>query len=222
MTHKNAKKQITTTICKDTVFTLLSTLEVDHAVTLLLKEKLLTSIIYLRDKNCPRLKSRLLAYVALYIGVFFTIVNSSAAYSQSEFVPELQPSPAYQPSEVVGIQMRALANNDKPFSNAGIEITFRFASPKNKLSTGPIERFTGLFNHPAYRAMINHSSLEVGKAEVRQNRARVPVKIETDDGRNLIFLFELSLQNTEPYLNCWMTDAVTPVDISNSDKPVVL
>jgi len=152
----------------------------------------------------------------------FALTFSISSYSQSDFVPELQPSPAYQPAEVVGIQMRALANNDQPFSNAGIELTFRFASPRNKQSTGPIERFTGLFGHPTYRAMLNHSNLEIGEAEIRENRARVPVRIQAIDGKKLIYLFELSLQDSAPYLNCWMTDGVTPVSITNSESPVVL
>ncbi len=180
----------------------------------------MNTIVDFCHKNYVRLKGK--SVTVLYLAAIFALANSNIGYSQNEFVPELQPSPAYQPEEVVGIQMRALANNDKPFSNAGIEITFRFASPKNKQSTGPIERFTGLFSHPAYRSMLNHSKLEIGEAEIRDNQARVPVKIETNDGKSLIYLFELSQQSAAPYLNCWMTDGVTPIDISNSDTPVVL
>ena len=149
-------------------------------------------------------------------------VAITPAHGQSDFVPELQPNPEYLPDEVVGIQMRALGNNDKPFVDAGIEVTFRFASPRNKVSTGPIERFTNLFDSPAYRSMINHTALEVGEAEIRNDQARVPVTIESNDGKRIVYLFSLSLQSEEPYLNCWMTDSVTPVKISDSDSPVIM
>ena len=40
---------------------------------------------------------------------------------------DLIPQPKFTPDLVVGIQLDALANNDKPYQDAGIEIAFRFA-----------------------------------------------------------------------------------------------
>ena len=39
----------------------------------------------------------------------------------------LTPQPKFTPEKVVRIQLDALANNDKPYQDAGIEIAFRFA-----------------------------------------------------------------------------------------------
>ena len=47
-----------------------------------------------------------------------------------------RPSSALQPGDVVEIVIDALANNDYPFPDAGIETTFNFASPANKAQTG--------------------------------------------------------------------------------------
>ncbi|MBX2869594.1 MAG: hypothetical protein KTR18_13005 [Acidiferrobacterales bacterium] len=154
--------------------------------------------------------------------IFSLSATIGKANADTNFVPELQPNPEYLPDEVVGIQMRALGNNDKPFADAGIEVTFRFASPRNKVSTGPLERFTNLFDSPAYRSMLNHATLEVGEAEIRNDQARVPVTIESNDGRRIVYLFALSLQSEEPYLNCWMTDSVVPLEITDSDNPVIM
>ncbi|MGB5708723.1 MAG: DUF4864 domain-containing protein [Arenicellales bacterium] len=139
-----------------------------------------------------------------------------------QFLPEIQPNPEYLPDEVVGIQMRALGKNDQPFDDAGIELTFRFASPSNKTSTGPLSRFTNLFSNPAYKPMLNHTLLEVGQAEIRENQARVPVMIETPDGSRMVYLFMLSLQAQEPYMDCWMTDSVNAVKIAPKDEPTLM
>ena len=142
--------------------------------------------------------------------------------SADEFLPEIQPTPEYLPDEVVGIQMRALANNDRPFEDAGIELTFRFASPSNKANTGPLPRFTNLFSNPAYQPMLNHTMLEIGEAEIRQDRAKVPVMIEAKNGTKMVYLFMLSRQTESPYEDCWMTDSVTPIKIKSTDTPTVM
>ncbi len=50
--------------------------------------------------------------------------------------------------DVVRIVINALASNDKLFADAGIATTFAFASPANKVNTGPLDKmiktmFTG-------------------------------------------------------------------------------
>ena len=59
-----------------------------------------------------------------------------------------QPEVGLEPQDVVRIVINALANNDKPFADAGIATTFAFASPANKVNTGPLERFTRMVKSP--------------------------------------------------------------------------
>ena len=40
--------------------------------------------------------------------------------------------------------------------NKGIEITFRFASPENKVHTGPLSHFIMLVKSPIYHHLLNH------------------------------------------------------------------
>ncbi len=154
------------------------------------------------------------------MAMFFLITMHGAIADR--FLPEIQPTPEYLPGEVVGIQMRALGKNDQPFDDAGIELTFRFASPSNKASTGPLSRFTNLFSNPAYKPMLNHTLLEIGQAEIRENQARVPVMIETPDGSRMVYLFMLSRQSQEPYVDCWMTDSVNAVKIAPTDESTLM
>ena len=61
-----------------------------------------------------------------------------------------RPHPDLSPVEVVGIQIDALIKNDDPHEDAGVETAFRFASPGNKVNTGPLSRFIQLAHSPAY------------------------------------------------------------------------
>ena len=147
------------------------------------------------------------------IGSCVCLWLSVAAAHAQDMLPEIAPSPEYAPDEVVGIQMRALGSNDSPRENAGIEITFRFASPSNRKVTGPLERFEGLFLNPAYSPMLNHSRLEVGPATLTDGIATVPVLVVDRSGKSVGYMFSLSQQHDPPYEDCWMTDSVIPIHI---------
>ena len=160
--------------------------------------------------------------VTYIIAALFLHLPWTHAHADASFVPELQPSPDYLPAEVVGIQMRALASNDQPFDDAGIALTFRFASPSNKVNTGPIEKFTTLFDIPSYRPMLNHSDLEIGDANLQFDKAYVPVTISSPDGTRIGYMFILGKQTAEPFVDCWMTESVIPVELDNEGRPVVM
>ncbi len=155
----------------------------------------------------------------ILISIFAPILlsaNVMAAQGDIGASPELQPDPEFSPEEVVRIQTEALGNNDQPYPDAGIKITFRFASPQNKLSTGPLPRFVGIVRSPAYALMINHADAEFGPAYVEGNVAQVPVLITTPDGEQAGYVFRLLRQLEAPYEQCWMTDGVVPMPLKNS------
>ncbi len=123
------------------------------------------------------------------------------------------------PADVVTIQMQALGNNDEPFDGAGIEITFRFASPTNRSVTGPLDRFSTLFDGPAYGPMLNHNLLEIGIADVSGDQARVPVFIESPDGTRLAYVFLLGRQPEDSECGrCWLTDSVFLIGATVPDR----
>ena len=151
--------------------------------------------------------------------LFASVIVTGGAFAAQNYEsasPELQPDPIYAPEEVVRIQIDALGKNDEPYEDAGIEITFRFASPQNKLTTGPLPHFVGIVRSPAYVKMINHSHVEFGPVHIEEDMAQVPVLITASDGEKVGYVFRLSRQSKAPYEQCWMTDGVVPIPVKNA------
>ena len=117
----------------------------------------------------------------------------------------LVPAPALSPAEVVRIQLEALRHND--VHNRGIEVAFRFASPANRSNTGPIERFVSMIRNGPYALMLRFREASYGPVESRGLMARQRVTL-ADAGIRTTYWFYLSRQSEEPYVDCWMTDAV--------------
>ena len=121
------------------------------------------------------------------------------------------PNPELLANEIVSLQLMAMQQND--VSNHGIEITYRFASPQNKVQTGPLSRFIMLVKNPAYRPLLNHLDATFLNLKVEGNVAIQEVIITTSKGTRKGFRFLLSLQQGEQFKDCWMTDAVVPFEI---------
>ena len=137
----------------------------------------------------------------------------SIACSQEPVVPNAtEPSPHLTPEQVIAIQLNALKNNDRPSPDHGIGITFNFASPGNKASTGLLPRFIRMVKNPAYRPMLNHRSYSREAIETLGDIARQRVTIVDAGGRRIVYIFVLSKQTEPPYEDCWMTDSVMRAD----------
>ena len=128
-------------------------------------------------------------------------------------LPQTEPDPSLSPQDVVSIQIEALRNNDIPYEDRGIEVTFNFASPANKRMTGPLERFKVMVRSPTYGPMIDHRSAKFEKLVVEGNSARIDVILTSREGVYLGYRFFLSRQRGNRYEGSWMTDAVIPFDI---------
>ena len=127
------------------------------------------------------------------------------------------PSLEYGPGDVVRIVIRALATNDQPFDDAGITTTFGFASPANKVNTGPLSKFKLMVRNPTYGVMIDHLSHEFSEVVQTGRTAYQMVRIRAKDGAEVIFAFRLSQQVEGEFEGMWMTDAVWPV--ASGDLP---
>ena len=121
------------------------------------------------------------------------------------------PNPELKANEIVSLQLMAMQQND--VSNHGIEITFRFASPQNKVQTGPLSNFITLVKSPSYHPLLNHIDATFLNLKVEGNVAIQEVIITTSKGTRKGFRFLLSLQQGEQFKDCWMTDAVIPFEI---------
>jgi len=139
-------------------------------------------------------------------------------------VPELNPKPELSPEEVAQYQVRALQHNDDPHPDAGIERTFRFASPSNKTQTGPLEHFVSIVKSVAYLPLVNNLASSVVGSRIEGDHAKVIIRITPEKGPDLSYLFVLTRQHEGELDNCWMTDSVLPIqqDDSLSDEAITI
>ena len=117
----------------------------------------------------------------------------------------LVPDPALSPDDVIRIQLEALRHNDE--QNRGIAVAFRFASPANRVNTGPLPRFIAMIRGGPYALMLNFRHADYGPVETAANQARQRVTL-TGTRAIVTYWFYLSRQSQAPYEDCWMTDAV--------------
>ena len=130
--------------------------------------------------------------------------------------PARTPSPALSPRDVVEAQLAALRANDEPDTDAGIRTAFRFASPDNKKSTGPIERFVEMVKNPHYAPLLNHRAAHLSETTEKGDLARIKVTVIGADGTEAAFVWVLERVRAPECAACWMTSTVMRVESKNS------
>jgi len=123
-----------------------------------------------------------------------------------------RPSPSLSPEQVVTIQLEALQHNDTPTRDHGIEVSYAFTVPENRLAGGPLDRFADIARGSLYGPMLNHRSVERGPMHVQGDEARQRVTIVSDSGTRITYIFMLSRQHGGEYDGCWMTDGVARIN----------
>lgn len=135
-----------------------------------------------------------------------TCLNAAVTeYQASADLPG--PHADLKPEDVVRIVIDALAHNDTPYVDAGIATTFNFASPANKINTGPLTRFTTMVKS-GYGMMLDHQSSEFSEVVYKDSTAYMIVKLVASNGSEVAYAFRLSQQSEGEYQGMWMTDAV--------------
>jgi hypothetical protein len=134
-----------------------------------------------------------------------SVSTAPAAEEPLHLSERLVPSSELTPEQVVQIQLDALRLNDA--RNRGIEVAFRFASPGNKLQTGPLPRFISMMLAGPYRLMLAYENAAYDPVEVVEDRARQRVTL-IGSGAVVVYEFYLSRQTQGACAGCWLTDAV--------------
>lgn len=129
------------------------------------------------------------------------------------------PDPALTPEEVVVIHMDALQKNDT--RDSGISVAWGFASPRNREHTGPLERFVIMVHNEIYRPLLNCRRYEVRVHFQEKSKAEFFVLLEDKEGLIYSFMVGLSLQDNPPYEDCWMIDAIIPMELPGNRQPKV-
>ena len=141
--------------------------------------------------------------------VFISILSFQVWASYD--IENAYPEPELKPNDVVRLQLLAMQQNDD--SDFGIEVTFRFASPSNKIQTGPLKRFIRLVRNPSYLPLLNHTNATFLELTVEEDFAVQDVIITTSKGERIGYRFRLSIQKGTLYPGCWMTDSVVPFKV---------
>ena len=148
---------------------------------------------------------------AIFVALIILPLAAAQATSHGAF-----PGPEYGPADVVRIQVQALAHNDTPYRNAGIEVAFRFASPANKRVTGPLWRFIQMLYNPTYRPFLDHQAAHFGHVDIQGAEATQTVILTAANGQRVGYVFRLSKQRGAPCRACWMTDGVWRIDLQEA------
>ena len=157
---------------------------------------------------------RLLPTLCLMMTITWSLMaHGQQAQSDPHLSESLQPHPSLSPREVVEIQLEALRRNDA--NDRGIEIVFRFASPANRMQTGPLDRFKRMIKGGAYALTLNFESVIYDEPEVSGDMARQRVVLVSRE-RTLGYYFMLSRQMEPPFKDCWMTEMVGVVPIGGT------
>lgn len=148
----------------------------------------------------------------ILVGNLARILRFSMLDSQDYPVEGLPtPDPDYGPEEAIATQVEAFAENDDPVENAGVKTAYNFASPGNRRTTGPLERFTRMVEGQRYSPMLDHEEAVAGPLERDGDRAEQRLTITGPDGRTVTYLFGVSKQTSGRFEGCWLTDSVVVV-----------
>jgi hypothetical protein len=143
---------------------------------------------------------------ALLLAALALAIDAAAASSPTSEWERRVPSPSLDPAAVIRIQVEALRANG--LLNEGIKLTYSFASPENRRSTGPLGRFTAMIRSAPYDRLLNHRSARFGPLSVSGAKAFQTVTIVDKEGEETRYLWVLSRQSQGELKDCWMTDAV--------------
>ena len=143
--------------------------------------------------------------LVLSVGTAPSLAQDSAARGTHPLSDTLVPDPGLSPGEVIRIQLEALRHNDE--HDRGIAVAFRFASPANRASTGPLSRFIKMIENGPYALMLDFRDAAYGPVETVADQARQRVTL-TGTRESTTYWFYLSRQSEAPWADCWMTDSV--------------
>ena len=136
--------------------------------------------------------------------------------------PLVLPSVSMTPREAVTAQLTALAANDTPRRDHGMEVCYRFA-----LGTGGfgLSRYFGYsadlyhFGHFSFAfrthraALVDHRGFEVLRdAAAAHGAHEVDVSVQPRDGAASRWRFTQLRGEMGRTAGCWLTDAITPLD----------
>ena len=82
----------------------------------------------------------------------------------------LKPNETIIPKKVFKIQLDWPKKNDSGYKDQGIEQTWEFAHPTNKIFTGPLDRFKEMIKGESYKMLLNHKDHKINQVFADENK----------------------------------------------------
>ena len=135
--------------------------------------------------------------------IFFVITGLSNA-------DLIKPKSSLKPIDVLLIQLNSLKNNNTPYKDAGIEQTWKFAHPNNKIVTGPFNKFKKMIYSESYEILINHENSEITILRETDDVSIYKVIILSKNKKKYYYIWQIERVLFKGNLkNCWMTTNVS-------------
>ena len=143
---------------------------------------------------------KIILKLILFFFIFTNISNANL----------IKPNVNLKPFDVLMIQLNSLKNNNNPYKDAGIEQTWEFAHPINKVATGPLERFKQMIYSNSYKILISHENNKTIILKEAPNKFVYKVFVLSKDKKRYYYIWQIEKVMVEGKLkNCWMTTAVS-------------
>ncbi len=155
------------------------------------------------------LKTQLIIFNILFFFLF------SISFSKAELI---NPNSNITPKEVVKIQLSGLQKNDQKYKDSGIEQTWNFAHPNNKIATGPLNNFKRMLKGTSYQMMIDHLSHTITELGSSDKWAQFEVIILDKNKIYHKFNWQVEKYTVDGDLkDCWLTTIVSnPIPLGSS------
>ena len=145
------------------------------------------------------------------IVIFFIFIN----FSKADLI---KPNINLKPFDILMIQLNSLQKNNVPFKDAGIEQTWEFAHPNNKMLTGPLSKFKKMIYSENYEILISHENNEITILKKTNNISIYKVFILSKNKKKYYYIWQMEkVLFDSDFKNCWMTTSVSqPMLLSES------
>jgi len=145
------------------------------------------------------------------VSAILIVVSLGSLRLYDNYSPNLtKPNISLKPFDVISIQLNSLKRNNVPFKDAGIEQAWEFAHPKNKIITGPLEKFKKMIYSKNYQMLIEHENSEIAILSEDANISVYKVYILSNDKKKYSYIWQIEKVEAEGDLkNCWMTTSVS-------------
>ena len=150
--------------------------------------------------------------------IFNTFILISLLMLGSASSEILKPNETIIPKKVVKIQLDGLKKNDSGYKDQGIEQTWEFAHPTNKIFTGPLDRFKEMIKGESYKMLLNHKDHKINQVFSDENKVIFEVIVMDNDKKYYMFKWQVEKYlKSGPLQNCWLTTMVSaPISLGSS------